>query len=207
MPFSERNVGVVSIFFRVALCYDARLERAGVTDQNPNQPRRLADPNKVSTAARKGTATGIHSFIRTRSYDSSRLSSFLQRQHHPSKHQHPRILSALGRIALPRPYLTRPILSETTRIMSLAINTNRPLVSSPLASSISPSRQPARPIPIRNPLFPASRPLRPFPSIAGVNGSSRANTKKPVKIIEPPKGYSGGCFVLNLTQAELSRRD
>ncbi|KAF8499151.1 hypothetical protein F5888DRAFT_148269 [Russula emetica] len=89
--------------------------------------------------------------------------------------------------------------------MSLAINTNRPLVSSPLAS---PSRQAARPITIRNPMFPASRALRPFPSIAnaGVNGA-RGNTKKPIKIIEPPKGYSGGCFVLNLTQAELSRRD
>ncbi|KAN0121548.1 hypothetical protein V8E52_003444 [Russula decolorans] len=90
--------------------------------------------------------------------------------------------------------------------MSLAINTNRPLVSSPLASPLSPSRQPTHPITMRNPLFPASRPLRPFPSIAGVNGT-RGSTKKPIKIIEPPKGYSGGCFVLNLTQAELSRRD
>jgi hypothetical protein len=42
---------------------------------------------------------------------------------------------------------------------------------------------------------------------ATVNGSTCGATKKPVKIIEPPKGYSGGCFVLNLTQAELSRRD
>ncbi|KAI0286767.1 hypothetical protein BGY98DRAFT_908904 [Russula aff. rugulosa BPL654] len=94
--------------------------------------------------------------------------------------------------------------------MSLAINTNRPLVSSPLASSIAPSRQaPPRPIAIRNSLFPASRPLRPFPSMgtAGVNGTRGNTNKKPVKIIEPPKGYSGGCFVLNLTQAELSRRD
>ena len=97
----------------------------------------------------------------------------------------------------------------TESAMSLAINTSRPLVSSPLASPTSPSRQAARTLPIRKPSFPASRPLRPFPSItttAVVNGT-RGATKKPVKIIEPPKNYSGGCFVLNLTQAELSRRD
>ncbi|KAI0296626.1 hypothetical protein BC826DRAFT_899336, partial [Russula brevipes] len=83
-----------------------------------------------------------------------------------------------------------------------------PLVSSPLASPTSPTRQPARPLAIRKPSFPASRPLRPFPSIStiGVSGT-RGATKKAVKIIEPPKNYSGGCFVLNLTQAELSRQD
>ncbi|KAI0005458.1 hypothetical protein BJV74DRAFT_761673 [Russula compacta] len=92
--------------------------------------------------------------------------------------------------------------------MSLAVNTSRPLVSSPLASPTSPSWQSARPLPVRKPSFPTSRPLRPFPLIttAGVNGT-RGPTKKATKIIEPPKNYSGGCFVLNLTQAELSRQD
>ncbi|KAI0252630.1 hypothetical protein BJV78DRAFT_1124354 [Lactifluus subvellereus] len=93
--------------------------------------------------------------------------------------------------------------------MSLAVNTTRPLVSSPLASPTLPSRQPpARSLATRKPSFPASRPLRPFPSIttSSVN-APRGTTKKPVKIIEPPKNYSGGCFVLNLTQAELSRQD
>ncbi|KAI0307560.1 hypothetical protein B0F90DRAFT_1621367 [Multifurca ochricompacta] len=92
--------------------------------------------------------------------------------------------------------------------MSLTINTTRPIVSSPLASPISPSRPSARPLSLRKPSFPASRPLRPFPSITttSMNGT-RGTNKKPVKIIEPPKNYSGGCFVLNLTQAELSRQD
>jgi len=109
-------------------------------------------------------------------------------------------LSHLSHLFIPKP-------AET--VMSLAINTSRPLVSSPLASPTSPSRQTARTLPIRKPSFPASRPLRPFPSIttAVVVNGTRGATKKPVKIIEPPKNYSGGCFVLNLTQAELSRRD
>ncbi|KAI9460234.1 hypothetical protein BJY52DRAFT_1104018, partial [Lactarius psammicola] len=81
----------------------------------------------------------------------------------------------------------------------------RPLVSSPLASPTSPTLQSSRPLSIRKPLFPASRPLRPFPSV--MTSGARTTTKKPIKIIEPPKNYPGGCFVLNLTQAELSRQD
>ncbi|KAH9043761.1 hypothetical protein EDB84DRAFT_673436 [Lactarius hengduanensis] len=89
--------------------------------------------------------------------------------------------------------------------MSISVNTTRPLVSSPLASPISPTLQSSRPQSIRKPLFPASRPLRPFPSV--MTSGIRTATKKPIKIIEPPKNYHGGCFVLNLTQAELSRQD
>ncbi|KIM84536.1 hypothetical protein PILCRDRAFT_818105 [Piloderma croceum F 1598] len=88
-------------------------------------------------------------------------------------------------------------------------------VSSPLASS--PSRKlsitiPAsRPQPARNPSFPPSRPLRPFASIAQSiappkRGSPMLNAKKPVKLIEQPKNHKG-TFLLNLTQAELSRQD
>ncbi|KAI0271555.1 hypothetical protein BC834DRAFT_817962 [Gloeopeniophorella convolvens] len=92
--------------------------------------------------------------------------------------------------------------------MSISLSTSRPLVSSPLASPLAsptaPTRQPSRPLPTRKPSFPTSRPLRPFASIAP---AAPGTGKKPVKIIEPPKNFSGGCFVLNLTQAELSRQD
>ena len=66
----------------------------------------------------------------------------------------------------------------------------------------------------RGPAFPTSRPIRPFASIAttlqaGVATVSAAGKieKKPIKIIEPPEGFKSGYFVLNLTQAELSRQD
>ncbi|PSR71275.1 hypothetical protein PHLCEN_2v12789 [Hermanssonia centrifuga] len=63
-------------------------------------------------------------------------------------------------------------------------------------------------------LFPTSRPIRPFASIANsvtrtsLNGGSNMNgtARKPVKIIEPSKKFKSE-FVLNLTQAELSRQD
>jgi hypothetical protein len=182
---------------------DATLERAGFRSRTPTD-RHYTDPNKVS---RGNCATSLHSFISTRSFAPKLLSdspSFSNASITP-----PNNTLAFSRPhCTPTPVVASTILTETTRNMSLAVNTNRPLVSSPLASPLSPSRQPAHPITIRNSLFPASRPLRPFPSIAtaGVNGT-RGSTKKPIKIIEPPKGYSGGCFVLNLTQAELSRRD
>ncbi|KAH9947667.1 hypothetical protein B0H21DRAFT_315764 [Amylocystis lapponica] len=86
----------------------------------------------------------------------------------------------------------------------------RPHVPSPLASNGL-----SRPAPTRSmsyaPSFPTSRPLRPFPSVANtlsgaVRPSHGAPSKKPVKIIEPPANFKGA-FVLNLTQAELSRQD
>ncbi|KAI0336067.1 hypothetical protein GY45DRAFT_1316112 [Cubamyces sp. BRFM 1775] len=76
---------------------------------------------------------------------------------------------------------------------------SRPRVSSPLAASAQ-----SRPVSSRTHSFPTSRPLRPFPSLA-VN-TSKASSRKPVKIIEPPANFKGA-FVLNLTQAELSRQD
>lgn len=87
--------------------------------------------------------------------------------------------------------------------------TSRPSVSSPLACSATynaamPSRATrgaaSRAMPLH---FPTSRPLRPFPSIAN---TSSAQQKKPTKIIVPPKDFKSE-FVLNLTQAELSRQD
>ncbi|KAI8995355.1 hypothetical protein BD414DRAFT_479298 [Trametes punicea] len=75
----------------------------------------------------------------------------------------------------------------------------RPRVSSPLAASAQP-----RPAASRMHAFPTSRPLRPFPSLSVSNSASA--TRKPIKIIEPPANFKGA-FVLNLTQAELSRQD
>jgi hypothetical protein len=84
-------------------------------------------------------------------------------------------------------------------------------VSSPLASSSSHAIPASRPRPIRTPSFPPSRPLRPFASIAQSiaspkMGTSMISTKKPVKLIEPPKNQRA-IFLLNLTQAELSRQE
>ncbi|KAI9066653.1 hypothetical protein FKP32DRAFT_1609881 [Trametes sanguinea] len=76
----------------------------------------------------------------------------------------------------------------------------RPRVSSPLAATAQP-----RPVPSRNHSFPTSRPLRPFPSIA-LSTTAKSSSRKPVKMIEPPANFKGA-FVLNLTQAELSRQD
>ncbi|RDX56120.1 hypothetical protein OH76DRAFT_1452213 [Lentinus brumalis] len=75
---------------------------------------------------------------------------------------------------------------------------SRPRVSSPLAASAQP-----RTLPSRQHAFPASRPLRPFPSLS-IN--SKLPARKPVKIIEPPANFKSA-FILNLTPAELSRRD
>ncbi|KAI0768526.1 hypothetical protein BD413DRAFT_127284 [Trametes elegans] len=75
----------------------------------------------------------------------------------------------------------------------------RPRVSSPLAASAQPRSVSSRPH-----AFPTSRPLRPFPSIA-VN-HAKSSARKPVKMIEPPANFKTA-FVLNLTQAELSRQD
>ena len=127
---------------------------------------------------------------------------------HSISQSYPRISRATQHRA-PRTSRSCSLRNQPIPVMSLAINTSRPLVSSPLASPTSPSRQAARTLPIRKSSFPASRPLRPFPSIttAAVVNGTRGATKKPVKIIEPPKNYSGGCFVLNLTQAELSRQE
>ncbi|KAI0724309.1 hypothetical protein C8T65DRAFT_704197 [Cerioporus squamosus] len=74
---------------------------------------------------------------------------------------------------------------------------SRPRVSSPLAASAQ-----GRSVPSRQHSFPASRPLRPFPSLA-INAKA---ARKPVKIIEPPANFKSA-FILNLTPAELSRRD
>lgn len=86
-------------------------------------------------------------------------------------------------------------------------------VSSPLASSpshkLSIAIPTSRPQPARNPSFPPSRPLRPFASIAQSIAPPKRGTptsKKPVKLIEQPKNHKG-TFLLNLTQAELSRQD
>ncbi|KAI0359154.1 hypothetical protein OH77DRAFT_1420706 [Trametes cingulata] len=77
----------------------------------------------------------------------------------------------------------------------------RPRVSSPLAAAVQP-----RPASTRPHAFPTSRPLRPFPSIAAGTNSTKSSARKPVKMIEPPANFKGA-FVLNLTQAELSRQD
>ncbi|KAI0639164.1 hypothetical protein C8Q77DRAFT_1152161 [Trametes polyzona] len=101
--------------------------------------------------------------------------------------------------------LPRPSDSPTMTVMTVAapmpspFNPARPRVSSPLAASAQP-----RPVPSRTHSFPTSRPLRPFPSI--VTNNAKSSSRKPVKMIEPPANFKGA-FVLNLTQAELSRQD
>jgi hypothetical protein len=199
---SERNVGGIVPGLSHVAARDAILERDGYGLLTPTATTRT--PTKCT----EETATGIHSFKR-RARLPQRHPFSLPLSYNVQRVRRPQIPpDYFARLALPRKPRLFILSKPTESVMSLAINTNRPLVSSPLASPISPSRQPSRPLSIKNPLFPASRPLRPFPSImtATVNGA-RGATKKPVKIIEPPKGYSGGCFVLNLTQAELSRRD
>ncbi|KIY69673.1 hypothetical protein CYLTODRAFT_372312 [Cylindrobasidium torrendii FP15055 ss-10] len=87
----------------------------------------------------------------------------------------------------------------------------RPSVSSPLADMSSMQGQAKRIVPRRNTSFPpggaaarfpSSRPLRPFPTISSANQPG----KKPVKMIQPPANQRCS-FVLDLTQAELSRQD
>ncbi|KAJ7275392.1 hypothetical protein B0H12DRAFT_1006429 [Mycena haematopus] len=87
------------------------------------------------------------------------------------------------------------------------MHASRPSVSSPLANN-SPqchtSSGPAasRMTPQRTYSFPRSSALRPFPSIStGTSGAA----KKPVKMIQPPANQHAS-FTLNLTQAELGRR-
>ncbi|KAM5538260.1 hypothetical protein V8D89_008147 [Ganoderma adspersum] len=75
---------------------------------------------------------------------------------------------------------------------------SRPRVSSPLAVSAQ-----SKSVSSRTHAFPTSRPLRPFPSVVAKSSNP---ARKPVKIIEPPANFKGA-FVLNLTQAELSRQD
>jgi hypothetical protein len=88
---------------------------------------------------------------------------------------------------------------------------SRPAISSPLATSsrgIGTATQ--RVIPRRNASFPTSRALRPFPTISRSfqksDDTSTPLNKKTVKLIEPPKDVKG-TFLLDLTQAELSRQD
>ncbi|KAI0322263.1 hypothetical protein OF83DRAFT_1167657 [Amylostereum chailletii] len=95
--------------------------------------------------------------------------------------------------SFPRPRISSPLASP-------------PFASSPLAGHTqSPTPFSARPIPARTPSFPSSRPLRPFASIGHVTQPSH-HKGKPVKLIQPPANQRGQ-FVLNLTQAELSRQD
>ncbi|KAH8100523.1 hypothetical protein BXZ70DRAFT_155443 [Cristinia sonorae] len=86
--------------------------------------------------------------------------------------------------------------------------TSKPAISSPLAASNPAQRPLHQRTNSSSPAFPTSRPLRPFPSINTNFPSKRSNgaPAKPVKIIEPPKNFRGE-WVLNLTQAELSRQD
>ncbi|KAJ6519477.1 hypothetical protein C8R45DRAFT_807249, partial [Mycena sanguinolenta] len=87
------------------------------------------------------------------------------------------------------------------------MHASRPSVSSPLANNNSPqphtSSGPAaaRIIPQRTYSFPRSSALRPFPTIST---AATPAAKKPVKMIQPPANLPS--FTLNLTQAELSRR-
>ncbi|KIY51354.1 hypothetical protein FISHEDRAFT_37371, partial [Fistulina hepatica ATCC 64428] len=89
---------------------------------------------------------------------------------------------------------------------------SRPFVSSPLAGHASATR-PVDSNPQRHShhVFPASRALRPFPSIAAsltpkLPTTANARKQPTVKLIQPCKNQRG-IFVLDLTQAELSRRD
>ncbi|KAF8740679.1 hypothetical protein AX14_007810 [Amanita brunnescens Koide BX004] len=94
-----------------------------------------------------------------------------------------------------------------------AVTLSRPMISSPLAAAPESSRT-TRSSPTaaqrRNSHFPASRALRPFASISQVlqqpKTISPQNQKPAVKLIEPPKNHKA-TFLLNLTQAELSRQD
>jgi hypothetical protein len=73
MPFSERNrnVGVVSVYL-FAYIHDATRDRAGVSDQEPQPTATLRGPQQSG----EESATGKHSFIRTRSLAPNVLSNF-----------------------------------------------------------------------------------------------------------------------------------
>ncbi|TFK41359.1 hypothetical protein BDQ12DRAFT_679334 [Crucibulum laeve] len=87
---------------------------------------------------------------------------------------------------------------------------SRPVVSSPLADSSSARTATQRIAVKRNTSFPSSRALRPFASISHAfqqpGAGPTASSKKPMKLIQPPENFKA-TFVLNLTQAELSRQD
>ncbi|KAF9014968.1 hypothetical protein BDQ17DRAFT_1340258 [Cyathus striatus] len=81
---------------------------------------------------------------------------------------------------------------------------SRPLVSSPLADPSAQRPATQRMTTKRNASFPTSRALRPFPTIS--TALKPTSSQKTVKLIEPPKNFKT-TFMLDLTQAELSRRD
>ncbi|KAJ7919097.1 hypothetical protein B0H13DRAFT_1990412 [Mycena leptocephala] len=85
--------------------------------------------------------------------------------------------------------------------MMATLTVPRPYVSSPLAQQAPTSGPAARVTPQRTYSFPTSRGLSPFPTMS----SAAAPGKKPVKMIQPPANQRES-FVLNLTQAELSRQ-
>ncbi|KAF7306635.1 Peptide methionine sulfoxide reductase [Mycena indigotica] len=78
------------------------------------------------------------------------------------------------------------------------LSASRPMISSPLAGPTQNARAPPPQTRPYGGAFPTSRALRPFSTAANAG-------KKPVKIIQPPASQKD-CFVLDLTQAELSRR-
>ncbi|KAF9073857.1 hypothetical protein BDP27DRAFT_1259911 [Rhodocollybia butyracea] len=83
----------------------------------------------------------------------------------------------------------------------------RPFVSSPLAGASQHTGATSRPgVPRRNQSFPSSRGLRPFASISSNSTRPSSSNQKTVKLIQPPQNQP--CtFMLNLTQAELSRQE
>ncbi|KAI1797651.1 hypothetical protein LXA43DRAFT_258971 [Ganoderma leucocontextum] len=103
-------------------------------------------------------------------------------------------------VSLPCSYHSASLMSVAASPTPSPFNpaASRPRVSSPLAMSAQ-----SKPVSSRTHAFPTSRPLRPFPSLAAKPSNP---ARKPVKIIQPPANFKGA-FVLNLTQAELSRQD
>ncbi|KAF9520529.1 hypothetical protein BS47DRAFT_1335692 [Hydnum rufescens UP504] len=77
------------------------------------------------------------------------------------------------------------------------------LVMSPL-SPLNPSASAHSFVPRASPrprhVFPSSRPLRPFAL------GNHSQSTKPTKIIEVPKGFRNGFFVIDMTNEELARR-
>ncbi|KAF7289668.1 Peptide methionine sulfoxide reductase [Mycena chlorophos] len=95
--------------------------------------------------------------------------------------------------------------------MAATLSATRPLVSSPLSGNggPSPARQQSQTYTRSGPAFPTSRALRPFPSSFNSAPSLRTPVTKAsgsgVKLIQPPASQKEW-FVLDLTQAELSRQ-
>ncbi|KIJ68644.1 hypothetical protein HYDPIDRAFT_24902 [Hydnomerulius pinastri MD-312] len=97
-----------------------------------------------------------------------------------------------------------PMAALTMTSMRSQLGTASPYVSSPLAGSTHSSvAAPSRSIPKRSSSFGQSRPLRPF---ASISQNAMSSSKKPVKLIEPPKNFKT-TFILDLTQGEFSRQD